>query len=285
VETFTETIAGQGLSLSVHRFRDRRAQPNGKTILLLHGFLDSGATWDRVGAELAQSGAAIYAPDMRGFGKSDRVGSGGYYHFPDYVADLAALVEHIAPAELLLVGHSMGGTVACLYAGACPDRVHKLVLLEGVGPPAMAPSDALTRTRRWLEELRSRKGLRPLASLEDATQRLAATHPGIDREVLASRAPLLTIAGDDGSLAWAHDPLHRTTSPSTFQIEALKAFLAEIRCPVTFVSGGETGWHPADEADRLASFPTLPRTIELEGAGHMMHWTRPVEVARAILEA
>jgi pimeloyl-ACP methyl ester carboxylesterase len=285
VETFTEMIPGQGLSLCVHRFRDRQAPPNGKTILLLHGFLDSGATWDLVGAELAPGGAEIYAPDMRGFGKSDRVGAGGYYHFPDYVADVAALVDRIAPSELVLVGHSMGGSVACLFTGACPDRVHKLVLLEGVGPPAMVPADALARTRRWLQDLRHAKGSRPLASLEDATHRLAATHPAIDRSILASRAPHLSIAGPDGSLVWAHDPLHRTTSPAIFQVESFKTFLAEIRCPVTFVSGGEAGWHPVDEAERLAAFPTPPRKVVLEGAGHMMHWTRPADVARVILEA
>ena len=287
MKTFTESYRGNGLSLCVHRFADEQATPSGVSsgvsIVLLHGFMDSGATWDLVAAELCESGASIYAPDFRGFGRSDRVPGGGYYHFPDYVADIAALIDAIAPRELVLVGHSMGGSVACLYTGTCPDRVQRLVLLEGVGPPAMDGSLALHRMRKWLNDLRELRQGRPLSSLEDAARRLSATHPHIDRGVLLSRARHLTIEKPDGTLEWAHDPLHRTTSPSIFHVEAFKGFLADIRCPVTFVSGGENGWHPTDEAERLAAFPTPPRVVTLEKAGHMMHWTEPSGVARAIL--
>jgi len=283
VKTFSETYRGNGLSLCVHRFADSSATPSGVSIVLLHGFMDSGATWDLVAKELCASGASIYAPDFRGFGRSDRVTGGGYYHFPDYVADIAALIDTIAPRELVLVGHSMGGSVACLYTGACPDRVQRLVLLEGVGPPAMDGSLAPVRMRKWLNDLRQLRDGRPLASLEDAARRLSTTHPHIDRGVILTRARHLTVERADGTLEWAHDPIHRTTSPSIFHVDAFKAFLAEIRCPVTFVSGGENGWHPTDEAERLAAFPIPPRVITLEKAGHMMHWTEPAGVARAIL--
>ena len=283
MKTFSETYRGNGLSLCVHRFADEQASPSDVSIVLLHGFMDSGATWDLVASELCTSGASIYAPDFRGFGRSDRVTGGGYYHFPDYVADITRLIDAIAPRELVLVGHSMGGTVACLYAGAFPERVQRLVLLEGVGPPAMDGSIAPLRMRRWLGELAELRAGRPLASVEDAARRLSATHPRIDRAVILSRARHLTIEKPDGTLEWAHDPLHRTTSPSIFHIDAFKSFLAEVRCPVTFVSGGETGWHPPDEGERLAAFPTPPRVIVLDHAGHMMHWTEPTAIARAIL--
>src|SRR4051794_24555734 len=98
-----------GLKLYVHRFRDPAAAPSGLTILLVHGFLDSGATWDLVAPRLARAGHDVVAPDLRGFGLSDYVGAGGYYHFPDYIADLAELVDAIAPRRLSVVGHSMGG--------------------------------------------------------------------------------------------------------------------------------------------------------------------------------
>ena len=92
-----------GLRLHVHRYRDEDAPPSGLTIVLLHGFMDSGATWDMVAPVLARAGHDVVAPDLRGFGLSENIGAGGYYHFPDYVADLAELVDALAPRRLAIV--------------------------------------------------------------------------------------------------------------------------------------------------------------------------------------
>src|SRR5690242_21631642 len=107
-------MRGNGIDLFVHRFRDEAAAPSGLTVLLLHGYMDAGGTWDLVAPALAAAGHDVVAPDLRGFGRSDAVGPGGYYHFPDYVADVEALVRELAPERLAVVGHSMGGTVASL---------------------------------------------------------------------------------------------------------------------------------------------------------------------------
>src|SRR5262245_26616302 len=105
------------------------------TVVLLHGFLDLAWTW----VPTVEAGLAgrfhVVAPDVRGHGDSDRVGPGGYYHFIDYLADLDALVRTLGRRRLSLVGHSMGGSIASYYAGVYPDRVHRLALLEGLGPP------------------------------------------------------------------------------------------------------------------------------------------------------
>jgi pimeloyl-ACP methyl ester carboxylesterase len=271
----------RGLELAVHFFGPPR--PDAPLVLLLHGFLDAGGTWDLVAEALVARGLSVVAPDLRGFGQSAWVGRGGYYHFPDYVADIALVVEALAPARLVLVGHSLGGTVACLYAGARPERVERLILLEGMGPPAMAPELGVTQLRKWLDQAASPPEPKPLASHDDALRRLALHHPRISREVLASRLEHL-LHERDGALTWRHDPLHRTTAPSRFDVTTFRAFLAEIRCPVRFVSGGETGWHPPDEAERLASLPAPPDVVLLPDAGHMMHWSRPAKTANAIAD-
>ncbi|WP_437585640.1 alpha/beta fold hydrolase [Sorangium sp. So ce1000] len=272
------------MDLCVHRFRDDHAPPTGLTLLLLHGFLDAGSTWDLVAEPLARAGHDVVAPDLRGFGRSARVSAGGYYYFPDYIADVAALVDALAPARLGVVGHSMGGAVAVYYAGACPGRVERLALLEGMGPPANGPEVAVTRVEAWLRQM---AGLdrtpRRLSSMQDAIERLVANHPRVPREVLATRAPLLTREGPDGGLAWAYDPMHRTTSPLPFQVEAFKAFLERIACPTLIVSGGPTGWHPEDEADRVARIARAEH-VELPEAGHMMHWSAARELAERLGE-
>ena len=107
-----QRLRGHGLELNVHRFVDTAAAPRGLTLLLLHGFLDAGGSWDLVATELAPRGIEVYAVDLRGFGASDRVGAGGYYHFPDYVADVDALVDGVGrwvrPGDVVLVKGSRG---------------------------------------------------------------------------------------------------------------------------------------------------------------------------------
>jgi len=268
-----------GLRLLVHRFRDASVPPSGLTVLCVHGFADAGSTWDLVAEPLARDGHDIVAPDLRGFGGSDPVGAGGYYHFPDYVADLAAFVDRLAPARLAVVGHSMGGTISCLFAGTYPDRLERLAILEGIGTIAGEPELALDRMRTWIRDLpRVDRVPRPLGSFEDAVQRLAANHPRVPRPVLESRTRLLSAAGEDGRVHWTYDPLHRTRSPTPFNLETFKAFLRRISCPTLFVSGGSTGWHPPDESERVALIANAV-TAELPDAGHMMHWTAPAELA------
>ncbi|WP_437963978.1 alpha/beta hydrolase [Sorangium sp. So ce260] len=273
-----------GLELCVHRFRDDGARPTGLTLLLLHGFLDAGSTWDLVAEPLARAGHDVVAPDLRGFGRSARVGAGSYYYFPDYIADVAALVDALAPARLGVVGHSMGGAVAVYYTGAHPDRVERLALLEGMGPPSHGPEVAVARMETWLRDMkRLDRTPRRLASMQDAIARLVAHHPRVPRDVLATRAPLLTREEPDGGLAWAYDPMHRTTSPLSFQVEAFTSFLERIACPTLVVSGGPTGWHPPDEAARVAKLARAEH-VELQDAGHMMHWSAASQLAERLGE-
>jgi pimeloyl-ACP methyl ester carboxylesterase len=263
--------------------------------------MDAAATWDLVAAPLTGAGLRVLAPDLRGFGEGPRVPAGAYYYFPDFVFDVADLVEALVPsgAPLIVVGHSMGGAVGTLYAGTFPERVARLVSVEGTGPPDGDHAEGPQRMRRWIEESRalrpsagrdagtgaphlSAPSERRLASEEDALRRLIVRHPRVPEEVLRTRVAALARELPGGGLAWRADPLHRTPSPFPFLAAALKAFARRVTCPVLFVSGGPLGWHPADEEDRNASFPALER-IELADGGHMMHWTRPVELARAIV--
>jgi pimeloyl-ACP methyl ester carboxylesterase len=258
---------------------------SGATALLLHGFGDAAATWDRVASRLVAAGLRALAPDMRGFGDGPRVPAGGYYHFVDYVADVADIVDAaIGQAPLFLVGHSMGGSVSALYAGAFPERVTKLALVEGLGPPDTPLETSPDRMRGWIEQVRGVRAReeRVVGGMEDALRRLVANHPKVDAATLRARLPQLVRELPDGRVAWLADPLHKTVGPVPFVAQSYMAFARRVTCPVLNVSGGPEGWHVPGADERLASFRTH-ETVELAGAGHMMHWTRPEALADALV--
>jgi pimeloyl-ACP methyl ester carboxylesterase len=255
------------------------------TVLLLHGYMDAAATWDLVAPGLAAEGLRVLAPDLRGFGDAPRAAPGGYYHFPDYVFDVADIVDGLVPPDtpLYVVGHSMGGTIATLYAGTVPARLKRLVLLEGAGPPDSAHDAAPDRMGRWVREVRMARARaeRVMASREQALGRLAANHPRVPPEVLRTRLDALARELPDGRAVWKADTLHGTSAPTPFFAESWMAFARRVTCPVLFVSGGPLGWHPQDEDARVKAFATLERA-EIADAGHMMHWTSPAELSRLL---
>lgn len=287
----SQRIALRGLTLRLLTWHPPPGgpPPEALRVLLVHGFADCAGSWSLVAPHLARAGFVVVAPDLRGYGQSDWVGAGGYYHFPDYAGDLDALVEHLAPERLALVGHSMGGVVSTLYAGARPERVEKLALLEGVGGPSTPVALAPERFGRWLSDMRHEGGRRapkPMAGRAMVLDRLMRQHREVDRAVLEGLVEhLARPEGDDpaGPWVWRFDPLHRTTSPIAWAPDVFAEFARRVRCPVLEVGGGPTGYHPEDEAARLAGFRQLKRH-ELAGAGHMMHWTRPAELSKLIVD-
>ena len=125
-------------------------RPGQPPLVLVHGWMDVAASYQFVVDAFAED-RHILAPDWRGFGLS---GSGGVDSFwiPDYLADLDFLLDHYAPGQAVdLVGHSMGGHIAMLYAGIRPARIHRLVNLEGFGMPATRPSQAPGRYAEWMD--------------------------------------------------------------------------------------------------------------------------------------
>jgi pimeloyl-ACP methyl ester carboxylesterase len=260
-----------------------------RTIVLVHGFMDAAGTWDRVAPALAAGGRRVVALDMRGFGEGARAPRGAYYHFADYVFDLADVIDALSPNEPVeLVGHSMGGTVVTLFAGTYPERVSRLANLEGLGPPDTPPEIGADRMRHWIDQVRRVRAKEgdgraavPTFTREEALRRLAGNHPSVPQDVLAHRLTHLVRDEGDGRVSWLVDPLHRTTSPVPFFAALWMAFAKKITCPVLFVHGGPNGFHPPDEEARLACFAQLTRA-EIPDAGHMMHWTRPTEVAHLL---
>src|SRR4051794_30678679 len=115
--------------------------PGKVPLVMVHGWMDVAASWQFVVDAFAKD-HFIVAPDWRGFGLTEAPPCDNYW-FPDYLADLDLLLDHYAAdAAVNLVGHSMGGNIAMLYAGARPQRIRRLVNLEGFGMAASQPAQA-----------------------------------------------------------------------------------------------------------------------------------------------
>lgn len=251
-------------------------------VVLIHGFLDNAWGWAAcVEAGLATSGLRIVAPDMRGHGDSDWIGAGGYYHFVDYLADLHALVEQLAPARLALVGHSMGGSIAAYYAGSFPERVHKLALLEGLGPPETTqpmPERVVGWVGAW-KKVRERSP-RSYASVEEAADRMMEHDPLLSRPLARELAEKGTTPALGGRIRFKHDPLHVTPGPYGFQLAVAESFWRRVRCPTLIVGGAQSLMrHAPDEEKRRIGCFAKAQTVMLDGAGHMMQRHQPKALA------
>ena len=172
-EGHATTLHANGIAHHVVTFGPEDA-PAERTVVLCHGFLDQAYSFAPVAAHLAQAGYRSVAFDWRGHGRSSWVGEGGYYHFPDYVADLAALLPQISPGAPHLVGHSMGGTATSMFAGVRPKAILTLTLVEGTGPPNMPIVGLADRFETWLSGMARAAPRRGSASRRPPTPPAAA---------------------------------------------------------------------------------------------------------------
>ncbi len=255
---------------------------DGPVVVLLHGFLEHARAWDFVAPRLAAAGFHVLALDWRGHGDTEWIGAGGYYHFPDYAADLAGVVRAVG-GRAALVGHSMGAGGAVLYAGTAPSSVTALVCVDALGPPDMDPDDVPRRYGAWLAGLdKTVNRERPRVSLADATARLRERFPRFTDAVAAHMA-LHGTRAKNGARVWKFDPLHQTTAPTPYYVRQARPFWRRVACPVLYVAGAESPYRlPSDdEADRIATLRA--EKAVLPGVAHHPHLEAPERLAEVLI--
>jgi pimeloyl-ACP methyl ester carboxylesterase len=267
-------------------------RPGQAPLVMVHGWMDVAASYQFVVDAFARDRFVI-APDWRGYGLTELPRTDNYW-FPDYLADLDFLLDHYAGDQPVdLVGHSMGGNIAMLYAGARPERLRSLVNLEGFGMPASRPAQAPGRYAKWIAELkafhRGALDLKDYDSADGVARRLMKTN----RRLTADKADWLAQhwarRGEDGRWRILGDPAHKIVNASLFRVDEVLEVYKAIRCPVLAVEAADDSlgqwWQGrytlAEYHERLKSVSDL-RIARVEDAGHMLHHDQPAAVAGLI---
>ena len=255
-------------------------------LVMLHGWMDVSASFQFL-VDALKGDWHVIAPDWRGYGLTDR-GPDDSYWFPDYVADLDRLLAHFSPdGPATLIGHSMGGNVACLYAGIRPERVARLVNLEGFGMRRTEPGKAPGRYAKWLDQIADKPGFRDYANLEDLAARMRKSNPRLSDERALYLAGYWGRQNAAGRVELCSDPAHKLVNPVQYQLEEAMACWRSITAPVLWVDGADSKViehlriDAAEFAARKACFAKLTAHT-IADAGHMMHHDQPDELARLI---
>jgi pimeloyl-ACP methyl ester carboxylesterase len=264
-----------------------RPSPEQPPVFLLHGFQDTGDTFQFLVDAFKQDWPLV-ALDWRGFGRSEWARDGAYW-FPDYVADLDALLDAAglgAPARI--IGHSMGGNIATLYAGARPERVRCFVNLEGFGLPRTGATQAPLQLRKWLDQVKAVPPLKDYDSFEQLASIIQFRYPRFTPERSAFIARAWATLKADGRVHLLGDSRHRWINPVLYNRDHAEAIWREVKAPMLMVLSEDSEYLHRLGADGTENGlkAIIPRiqVVRVEGAGHMLHIEKPEAIAPPIEE-
>ncbi|HEU4343217.1 MAG TPA: alpha/beta hydrolase [Candidatus Binatia bacterium] len=269
-----------GLKLHYWEWGDRKDE----TLIFVHGVRDQGRSWEYLISALVARGFPLkhaVAIDLRGHGDSDWPQGGRGYQHEDFLADLAGLLRHLEKDFFTIIGHSLGGSMALLYAGAFPQRVKRLVLLESLGPFARSDDEVPDIIA---ERLKGRDYVEipfPHASLEAAAKSLQKRFPLIPDNA-AFHMALYSTKNRGQRYLWKHDPILRYRTTTALSEGQIEAFIRRIQCPILFVYGSESDFMKSIRGPRVKLFKNA-QIIGIEGAGHHVPHEKPEELADVIV--
>jgi len=266
--------------------------PDAPPLVLMHGGRDHSRNWDWVAGRLRDRWHII-TPDLRGHGDS-QWSIDGTYNMPGYIYDLAQLIHQRGLAPATLIGHSLGGNIATRYAGIYPERVNRLVCIEGLGasPKTLAERAATPmaeRMRTWIEAQRGLAGRLPrrYPSIEDAVARMQEVNKHLSLEQARHLTRYGVNQNEDGTFSWKFDPYLHVFPPVDLPVAEIEALWARIACPTLLVYGKES-WASNPQQDGRARHFQNARVVLVDKAGHWVHHDRTeffVETVREFLAA
>ena len=259
--------------------------PGPSPILLLHGWMDCGAAWQLLVDQLPDDWPLL-AIDWPGYGRSAR--RAAHYWYPEHLAELDWLLEEVSPQlPARLIGHSMGGSVASMYAGVRPERVAWVVNMEGFGMPALPHAELPALIAGWLDALRTPPVARRYRDLEELAAALRRAHP----QLPLAHARFLANAWTrpvDGGFEMLADPRQQMRTPIRYARAEVEACWARARAPQLLLYGEESAHVrrvlDVDTPSRLRQIMPALVIAPIAAAGHLLPHEQPEQVARAIVQ-
>ncbi len=257
--------------------------PDAPLLLCLHGHRDASATFQFM-VDCLKKDWRIVAPDWRGHGDTGWAPQGYYYQ--DYLADLDAIVDHISPgAPVAMLGHSLGGNIATVYAGVRPQKVKRFASIDGFGLRGRHSVEMPDHMRDWLDAWRRKASGRVYPNEDAIADRLMATNRRLTRDKALFLAAHMH-REVEGGYTWSFDPGHQRPFATLYRLEELAAFWARIEAPALWIVAGDRFERMARTGEGgfewcLAHIRNGEYVQVLE-TGHNIHHDRPEEIARIV---
>ena len=278
-ESRSEFLQIRGLRYHLRCWGPSDAPP----MVILHGWMDVSNSFQFIVDAFAKDWNII-APDLRGFGLTQW--SDSCYWFPDYYADLEAILdETLGDTPFHLVGHSMGSQVASMYAGIRPERIRKLVILDGLNVPDMPADSAPKKLRKWLDQIKEKQAHKDYDDFEALAERIKKHHTGLTDERALHVAQGWGLKNDAGRVELVGDPTHRIHGPTLYRLAEAEAVWQEVQAPTLCIDGATSGMFKMlgdDEVQRRRAILNNAKTVVIEDCGHMVHFDKPETVAAEI---
>lgn len=207
---------------------------NAPNVLCLHGWLDNAASFVPLAQHLERLN--LYALDFPGHGHSDHRAPGVRYAFTEYLFDVDAVLDAMGWENVQLLGHSLGGGVACIYAAAAPERVDRMVIADGLGPISVDETKTVQQLRKSLEWLRRpRRPLRRFKSLDSVARARENGFLTISSEaarMIAERAARLESDENGEHYVWRTDPALTWSTPVMLSEGQVLNCLSQVESPL-----------------------------------------------------
>jgi pimeloyl-ACP methyl ester carboxylesterase len=275
-----EPRSGYFLSQRLRLHYTEWGDPDAPPLILQHGGRDHGRSWDRVVQALLPDWRII-APDLRGHGDSGWAEDSNY-GMDDCLYDHAMLFDQLGLERATVIGHSLGGNIALRHAAARPERIVKLVVIEGLGPSPerLAEAAALPVNKRMADWIAERtkallRRARVYPTLDEAVARLHGVHPHLSAD-WARHLAVHGVRKVDGGYCFKADPCMTLLPLHEFSAEERRAMWRAITIDTLLVYGADS-WASNPALDGRAAFFPHARTAVIEGAGHWVHHDKLAE--------
>lgn len=268
-----QALAIDGLTLWVTEW----GAPNARPIVMLHGIRGYAETFAGI-AQALQPHYRVIAFDQRGRGRSDW-DPGRNYYTADYVRDLLAVVDRLGLDRFDLLGHSMGGINALVFAASHPHRVGKLVI-EDAGPGAFESSVGAERIRHELANTPV-----AFASWEEATAFMRVLRPTVSEAAREQRLRSMLRPDAAGGFTWQYDHAGITQTrldPDPARVVDLEPVVRRIQAPTLVIRGGRSDYLQPAMVARMRTLNPGITAVDIADAGHYVHDDQPAAFCEAV---